>query len=213
MITAQKVICGFGACAVILLLFFPPWQQAYKSLTIPYRHDIGHFFALKEPSPVEIRSVGTVDPPSAFYVFVDVRGLVSQCVGVAVVTLALLFAASRLRPENGVSSTNRLRFAPRIATAALTIGFTAEALALYGLNAAFTHHPNVATWADRIFNSTQEPGRHLAGYLMDLVRPGFEEGIGYFFVTLFVLQGFVYSLVAYLLFMKIVRNRRIIPSP
>jgi hypothetical protein len=120
MTATQKTICGGGLCAVILLLLFPPWQQAYKSLTIPYCKDIGHSFILKEPSPVEVRSVGgAVDSPAAFYVFVDTRGLVFQCAGVTTVTLVLLFALIRLRTEDGALPINQLRFAPRIATAAL----------------------------------------------------------------------------------------------
>jgi hypothetical protein len=209
MTAAQKVLCGGGVCAVILLLFFPPWQQAYKGLTIPYRKDIGHHFALKEPRAVEVRSVGTVDPPSAFYVFVDTRGLLFQCAGVVVVTLALLFAMSQLRAEDGAPPIHRLRFVPRIATAALVVGFTVEVLTLYGLNAGFTHHPNEPSWADWTFSWTQEPGRHLAAYATDLLLPGFEEGIAYFFLILFVLQGFVYSLVAYVLFVTVIRNKRI----
>ena len=212
MTAAQKAICGGGLCAVILLLLFPPWQQTYKSLTIPYRKDIGHSFILKEPSPVEVRSVGgIVDPPSAFYVFVDTRGLLFQCAGVTVVTLVLLFALSRLRTEDGAPPINQLRFAPRIATAALLVGFTTEALTLYGLTTAFTHHPNEPSWADWAFNWTQEPSRHLAVYLTGLFHPGFEEGVGYFLLILFLLQGFVYSLVAYLLFVRIRRNKRITP--
>ena len=211
MTAAQKVICGGGVCAVVLLLLFPPWQQAYKGLAIPYRKDIGHSFILREPGPVEVRSVGTVDPPSAFYVFVDTRGLLFQCAGVAVVTLALMFAMSRLRAEDGEPPVNQLRFVPRIATAALIIGFTVEALTLYGLMAALTRHPNEPSWADSAYDWTQEPGRHLAGYLTDLLRPGFEEGIGYFLLILFLLQGLAYSLVAYLLFVAIVRNTRITP--
>jgi hypothetical protein len=67
MTAAHKAICGGGLCAAILLFLFPPWQQGYKSLTIPYRKGIGRSFILKKPSPVEVRSVGaTVDPPSAF---------------------------------------------------------------------------------------------------------------------------------------------------
>jgi len=66
MTAAQKAICGAGLCAVILLLLFPPWQQAYKSFNIPFRRDIGHSFILKQPTPVEVRSVGTVDPRLLF---------------------------------------------------------------------------------------------------------------------------------------------------
>lgn len=210
MTAVQKAICGGGLCVVILLLLFPPWQQAYKSLTIPYRKDIGHSFILKEPSAVEVRSVGgTIDPPSAFYVFVDTRGLLFRCAGVAVVTLVLLFALSSLRTEGVAPPINHLRFAPRIATAALLVGFTTEALTLYGLATASTQHPNKPSWADSAFNWTQEPSRHLAVYLTDLFHPGFEEGVGYFLVILFLLQGFVYSLVAYILLVRIRRNRRI----
>jgi hypothetical protein len=209
MAAAQKTICGAGLCAVILLLLFPPWQQAYKSLNIPYRKDIGHSFILKQPNPVEVRSVGTVAPPSAFYVFVDTRKLLFQCAGVTVVTLALLFALSRLRTEDGGPPTSLLRFAPRIATAALLVGFTTEALTLYGLTAASTDDPNVPSWADWAFNWTQEPSRHLAVYMTGLFHLGFEEGVGYFLLILFLLQGFVYSLVAYLLFVTIHRNKRI----
>jgi hypothetical protein len=211
MTTAQKVTCGGGFCALILVLLFPPWQQAYKSLNIPYRKDIGHSFILKQPSPVEVRSVGTVDPPSAFYVFVDTRGLLFQCAGVMVVTLVLLFALNRLRTEDATPPTNQLRFVPRIATAALLLGFTTEALTLYGLTTAFTHH-NEPSWADWAFNWTQEPSRHLAVYLTPLFHPGFEEGVGYFFLILFLLQGLVYSLVAYLIFLKLRRKTRIEPS-
>ena len=107
--------------------------------------------------------------------------------------------------------TNQLRFVPRIATAALLLGFITEALTLYGLTAAFTRH-NVPSWADWVFNWTQEPSRHLAVYLTPLFHPGFEEGVAYFILILFLLQGFVYSLVAYLIFVKIRRNRRIEPS-
>jgi len=210
MTAAQKAICGAGLCAVILLLLFPPWQQAYKSFNIPFRRDIGHSFILKQPTPVEVRSVGTVDPPSAFYVFVDARGLLFQCAGVMVVILVLLFALNRLRTEDAAPPTNQLRFVPRIATAALLLGFTTEALALYGLTTAFTHHHEVS-WADWAFNWTQEPSRHLAIFLMPLFDPGFEEGVGYFLLILFLLQGFVYSVVAYLLFVKIPRNKRIEP--
>jgi hypothetical protein len=213
MTASQKVICGGGVFVVILLLLFPPWQQAYRGLTIPYGKDIGYHFVLNKPSPVEVRSVGAVDPPSAFYVFVDVRGLLFQCAGVLIVTLALLFAVSKLRGEDGAPPIKGLRFVPRIATAALIVGFTIEALTLYGLNAAFTHHPNEPSWADRTFDWTQEPGRHVAAYAAELLHPGFEEGIGYFLLILFVLQGFVYSLVAYLLFVTVVTNRRITPRP
>jgi hypothetical protein len=213
MTAAQKVICGGGLCAVILLVLFPPWQQAYKSLNIPYRKDIGHVFILKPPSPVEIphNFDRGAEPSSAFYVFVDTRGLLFQCAGVAVVTLVLLFALSRLRAEDSAPPINQLRFAPRITTAALLVGFTTEALTLYGLIAASAHLPNEPSWADRAFDWTQEPSRHLAIYLTGLFHPGFEEGFGYFLLIQFLLQGFVYSLVAYLLFVKIRRNKRIAP--
>ena len=204
MTATQKAICATELCAVILLLLFPPWQQAYKSSTIPYRRPIGHSFILTEPSPVEVRSIGgAVDSPAAFYVFVDIKGLVFQCAGVATVTLVLLFALGSLRTEDGAPPINKLRFAPRIATAALWVGFTTEALTLYGLTTA-----NESPWADLAFTWTQEPSRHLAVYLTGLFHPGFEEGIGYFLLIMFLLQGFVYSLVAYLLLVGIRGNMR-----
>jgi hypothetical protein len=210
MTAIQKAICGGGLCAVILLLLFPPWQQAYKSVAIPYRKDIGHSFILKAPSPVEVRNLdGTVDSATAFYVFVDTKGLLFQCAVVTTVTLVLLFALSRLRTEDGAPPINQLRFAPRIATAALLVGFTTEALTLYGLTTTFTQHPNEPSWADSAFSWTQEPSRHLAVYLTGLLHPGFEEGVGYFLLVLFPLQGFVYSLVVYLLFVRIRTRKRI----
>ncbi len=213
MTATQKATSIGGLCAVILLLLFPPWQQAYKSLTIPYRKDIGHSFILKEPSPVEVRSVGgAVDSPAAFYVLVDTRGLLFECAGVTAVTLTLLFALSRLRTEDGAPPTNQVRFAPCIATAALLVGFTTEALTLYGLTTTFTKHPNEPSWVDSAFNWTQEPSRHLAVYLTRLFHPGFEEGVAYFLLVLFLLQGFVYSLVAYLLFVRIRTSKRRSPK-
>jgi hypothetical protein len=210
MTAIQKAICGGGLCAVVLLLLFPPWQQAYKPLTIPYRKDIGHSFILKTPAPSEVRNFdGTVDSGDSFYVFVDTKGLVFQCAVVTTVTLILLFALSRLRTEDGAQPINQLRFAPRIATAALLVGFTIEALTLYGLSTTFTQHPNEPLWADSAFNWTQEPSRPLAVYLTGLLHPGFEEGVGYFLLVLFLLQGFVYSLVVYLVFVRIRTHKRI----
>ena len=132
-------------------------------------------------------------------------------------TLVLLFALNRLRTEDDALPMNRLRFAPRIATAALLFGFATEALTLYGLTRAVTHNLNKSSWnepswVDQAFNWTQEPSRHLAAYATPLLHPGFEEGVGYFLLILFLLQGFVYSLVAYLILVKVRKNKRIEPS-
>src|SRR6266478_5108474 len=208
---AQKAICGGGLSVVILLILFPPWQQAYKSLSIPYRKDLGHAFILKPPSPVEVPHYFDrgAEPPSAFYVFLATKQLMFQCAGVMLVTLAMFFSAGRLRAESGdTSALDHLRFAPRIAIAALVIGFTTEAVVLFTLTRAWSLRPNQPSWADWVFGWTQEPGRHFAVYLTRLLHPGFEEGVGYFLLILFLVQGLVYGLVAYLLAVKIWRIKR-----
>jgi hypothetical protein len=209
---AQKVICGCGLSAVILLVVFPPWQQAYKSLNATYRKDLGHSFILKPPSPVEVPHYfdrGS-EPSSAFYVFIGTEQLMLQCAGVMLVTLALFFSVGMLRAGSGdVSAMDHLRFVPRIATAALVIGFTTEAVILFTLTRAWSSSANEPPWADWLLKWTQEPGKHFAVYLAHLLHPGFEEGVGYFLVILFLVQGVVYGFVAYLLLMKTRKNKKI----
>lgn len=209
---AQKVILCCGLSAVILLVLFPPWQQAYKSLNIPYRKDIGHAFILKAPSPVEVphHFDKGADPSSAFYVLLGTKQLMLQCAGAVLVTLALFFSVGRLRAESADAlAGDHHRFVPRRATAALVIGFTLEAVLLFTLARAGSLGPNEPSWADWMFRWTQEPGRYLAGYLTRFLHPGFEEGFGYFLVILFLVQGLVYGLIAHLLFVKIRKDREI----
>ena len=209
---AQKVICGCGLSAVILLVLFPPWQQAYKSLNATYRKDLGHSFILKPPSPVEVPHYFDrgADPSSAFYVFLGTKQLMFQCAGAMLVTLALFFSVGRLRAESDdASARDHLRFAPRIATAALVIGFTTEAVILFTLTRAWGSSANQPPWADWLLKWTQEPGQHLAVYLTRILHPGFEEGVDYFLVILFLVQGVVYGFVAYLLLVKTRKNKKI----
>lgn len=205
---AQKAICGCGLVVILLLILFPPWQEAYKSIHIPYRKDLGHAFVSKPPDPIEVRNFdGTVTPPSAFYVFMNTRGLLGECFGAAIISLAMFFASGSLCTERvRMLAVRQRRFSPRIAVAALIFGFTAEVLLLGGLWTALSHGPHEPRWADWMFKWTQEPGRHFSVFLTGLLSPGFEAGTGYFLIILFLFQGLTYGLVAYILLARIWRK-------
>lgn len=143
-----------------------------------------------------------VGPPSAFYVFIDTKRLLSECAGIALVGLALLFILSRIRTEGA----EHVRLGPRLVTAAVT-GFMAEALILFAALRTWASPDHQSSWADRTIRSTQEPGWHLASYITGLLRPGFEEGVGYFLLILFLVQEFVYGLAAYVVFTGILNRK------
>jgi hypothetical protein len=201
MSVAQKTICGCGLFAIFFLILFPPWQEAYKSINIPYRKDIGHAFIFKPPHPIDVREFnGTITPQSAFYVFMNTEQLLLECSGITIISLAMFFAFGSLRTAHGKGFVaGQRRFTPRIIAAALIFGFTAEVLMLFSLMRAFSLGPQGPPWAEWMFKWTQEPGRHFAAFLTGLLSPGFEAGVGYAWFFLFLIQGLIYGLVFYVL--------------
>ena len=80
----------------------------------------------------------------------------------------------------------------RFATA-LGGGLLAEALMFF----VYLHYGNgpLASWWT-LFTLTQEPGLHLVKWAVDILRPGFEEQMGFIFLVP-IIQSLVYGVVIY----------------
>lgn len=97
------------------------------------------------------------------------------------------------------------RFSWRRLGASIAIGFVIEAALVYlEFSGVWNRSP---LWLWGLFRATQEPGTVLIVLLVDTIRPGFEEQMGYIYLIPLV-QWVVYCVIIYLLSLWFSGRRR-----
>jgi hypothetical protein len=105
MSAAQKWISCGGMLAILLEVFFPPWQQPYQGHRLPYRVELGHHFLQPPPQPTGEQSWIQNVPASECTVSVESMVVLRQCGMVLAMTAILLIG---FRQATGSSVGNPL---------------------------------------------------------------------------------------------------------
>jgi hypothetical protein len=89
----QSAIALIGAVLILLLVLFPPWQQAAEK-EVDYRKDLGRSFVLTPPPSIAVDCyfVGCkTAPPSYFHVLLKRDFLIAECLCVFVVSVGMVW--------------------------------------------------------------------------------------------------------------------------